>query len=85
MGLTDKTIRSYLDILTATFMVRQLQPWHENIRNIPDYNNLTQKGNKGAGILPFTGVRYGVPYYAKKPAKIKLAHGETKAQKVFGW
>jgi predicted AAA+ superfamily ATPase len=32
MGLTDKTIRSYLDILTATFMVRQLQPWHENIR-----------------------------------------------------
>nr|MBF0223511.1 ATP-binding protein [Desulfobulbaceae bacterium] len=31
MGLTDKTIRSYLDILTATFMIRQLQPWHENI------------------------------------------------------
>jgi len=32
MGLTDKTIRSYLDILTSTFMIRQLQPWHENIR-----------------------------------------------------
>jgi predicted AAA+ superfamily ATPase len=32
MGLSDKTIRSYLDILTGTFMVRQLQPWHENIR-----------------------------------------------------
>jgi len=31
MGLTDKTVRSYLDILTATFMIRQLQPWHENI------------------------------------------------------
>jgi len=31
MGLTDKTVRAYLDILTATFMVRQLQPWHENI------------------------------------------------------
>ena len=29
MGLTDKTVRSYLDILTGTFMVRQLQPWHE--------------------------------------------------------
>jgi uncharacterized protein len=29
MGLSDKTIRSYLDILTSTFMVRQLQPWHE--------------------------------------------------------
>ncbi len=32
MGLSDKTIRSYLDILTGTYMVRQLQPWYENIR-----------------------------------------------------
>jgi predicted AAA+ superfamily ATPase len=31
MGLSDKTVRSYLDILTDTFMVRQLQPWHENV------------------------------------------------------
>ena len=31
LGLSDKTIKSYLDILTGTFMVRQLQPWHENI------------------------------------------------------
>ncbi len=31
MGLSDKTIRSYLDLLTGTFMVRQLQPWYENI------------------------------------------------------
>jgi predicted AAA+ superfamily ATPase len=31
MSLTDKTVRSYLDILTGTFMVNQLQPWHENI------------------------------------------------------
>jgi predicted AAA+ superfamily ATPase len=31
MGLTDKTVRSYLDILSGTFMVRQLQPWYENI------------------------------------------------------
>jgi hypothetical protein len=31
LGLSDKTIRSYLDILSGTFMVRQLQPWHENI------------------------------------------------------
>jgi predicted AAA+ superfamily ATPase len=31
MGLTDKTVRSYLDILTGTFMVRQLQPWFENV------------------------------------------------------
>ena len=32
MGISDKTIRSYLDILTQTYMIRQLQPWHENIR-----------------------------------------------------
>ena len=31
MGLSDKTVRSYLDILTGTFMVRQLQPWFENL------------------------------------------------------
>jgi len=31
MGISDKTIRSYLDILSSTFMLRQLQPWHENI------------------------------------------------------
>jgi len=31
MGVSDKTVRSYLDILTAAFMVRQLQPWYENI------------------------------------------------------
>lgn len=31
MGLSDKTVRGYLDILTGTFMLRQLQPWHENI------------------------------------------------------
>lgn len=31
MGLTDKTVRSYLDILTGTYMVRQLQPWIANL------------------------------------------------------
>ncbi|MCP4295149.1 MAG: ATP-binding protein [Proteobacteria bacterium] len=31
MGLSDKTVRSYLDILTGTYMIRQLQPWYENI------------------------------------------------------
>ena len=31
MGLTGKTVRSYLDILSGTFMIRQLQPWYENI------------------------------------------------------
>ena len=31
MSLTDKTVRSYLDLLTGTYMVRQLQPWFENV------------------------------------------------------
>jgi len=31
MGLSDKTVRHYLDILTGTYLVRQLQPWHENL------------------------------------------------------
>jgi predicted AAA+ superfamily ATPase len=27
----DTTVKRYLDVLTGTFMVRRLQPWHENI------------------------------------------------------
>ncbi|MBI3140395.1 MAG: ATP-binding protein [Rhodocyclales bacterium] len=30
-GVADTTVRRYLDILSATFMVRQLQPWHANV------------------------------------------------------
>lgn len=30
INVSDKTARSYLDILTGAFMVRQLQPWFEN-------------------------------------------------------
>lgn len=30
-GASDVTMKKYLDILTGTFMVRQLQPWHENL------------------------------------------------------
>ena len=31
-GVNHTTIRRYLDILTSAFVVRQLQPWHENIK-----------------------------------------------------
>jgi uncharacterized protein len=31
MGLSEPTIRRYLDLLTQTLMVRQLPPWHENL------------------------------------------------------
>lgn len=30
-GISDMTVRHYLEILTQTFMIRLLQPWHENI------------------------------------------------------
>lgn len=30
-GVADSTIRHYLDILIATFVVRQLTPWHANL------------------------------------------------------
>ena len=31
LGLSDKTVRNYLDIFTGTYMTRQLPPWFENI------------------------------------------------------
>jgi predicted AAA+ superfamily ATPase len=30
-GVSDKTVRHYLDVLVATFMVRRLAPWQENL------------------------------------------------------
>jgi len=30
-GVADTTVRNYLDVLTSALVVRQLQPWHENI------------------------------------------------------
>jgi predicted AAA+ superfamily ATPase len=31
LGTTDQTARRYLDLLTHTFVLRVLQPWHENL------------------------------------------------------
>ncbi|HEY3047298.1 MAG TPA: ATP-binding protein [Polaromonas sp.] len=31
MGVSEPTIRRYLDTLTQTLMIRQLQPWYENL------------------------------------------------------
>jgi len=31
LGVSEPTVRNYLDTLTQTLMVRQLQPWHENL------------------------------------------------------
>jgi len=31
-GVADNTVRNYLDILTSAFVIRQLHPWHENLK-----------------------------------------------------
>lgn len=31
LGVTATTTRRYVDLLSHTFMIRQLQPWHENL------------------------------------------------------
>ena len=31
LGVGESTVRRYLDFLTQTYMIRQLQPWHENL------------------------------------------------------
>ncbi len=31
MGVADTTVRRYVDVLAGSFVVRLLQPWHENI------------------------------------------------------
>lgn len=32
LGVSEPTVRRYLDILTGLFMVRQLPPWHANLK-----------------------------------------------------
>ena len=31
LGISESTVRRYLDVLQTVFMMRQLQPWHENL------------------------------------------------------
>lgn len=31
LGVSEHTVRGYLDLLTGTFLIRQVQPWFENI------------------------------------------------------
>jgi len=32
LGINEVTVKRYVDVLSGVFMVRQLQPWHENIK-----------------------------------------------------
>lgn len=32
LGINEATVKRYLDVLSGVFMVRQLQPWHVNIK-----------------------------------------------------
>ncbi|MGI9427114.1 MAG: ATP-binding protein [Bythopirellula sp.] len=31
-GVTNKTVNHYLDVLTSSFVIHSLQPWHENLK-----------------------------------------------------
>ncbi len=31
LGISESSVRRYLDLLSGSYLVRQLQPWHENI------------------------------------------------------
>ena len=31
LGVSEHTVRRYLDLLTGTYLLRQLPPWHENV------------------------------------------------------
>jgi len=32
LGISETSVRRYLDILDGVFMIRQLKPWHENLK-----------------------------------------------------
>ncbi|MFZ2634669.1 MAG: ATP-binding protein [Desulfosalsimonadaceae bacterium] len=32
LGINESTVRRYLDLMEGVFMVRQLRPWHENLK-----------------------------------------------------
>jgi predicted AAA+ superfamily ATPase len=32
LGVSEPTARRYLDLMTGVFLIRQLQPWHENLK-----------------------------------------------------
>ncbi len=32
LGVSEPTVRRYLDILSGVFMIRQLLPWHANLK-----------------------------------------------------
>jgi len=31
LGISERTVRHYLDVLTGAYLIRQLQPWHANV------------------------------------------------------
>ena len=33
LGISEPTVKNWLDVLTGAYMVRQVQPWYENLQN----------------------------------------------------
>ncbi|PCI38208.1 MAG: hypothetical protein COB50_02645 [Thiotrichales bacterium] len=62
LGIANTTIKKYLDILVGTFMVRELKPWHENIKKRQVKQSKVYIRDSGIyhallGILSYTGLQ----------------------------
>ena len=58
-GVAHTTVQRYLDVLTETFMIRQLQPWHENLgkRQVKAPRLFVRDSGVLRALLGATGVR----------------------------
>jgi len=87
MAVSEPTIRRYLDILTQTMMVRQLQPWHENIGKRQVKAPSTHQGAE-LDLLMFRGERrVGVEFKRTDVPKItpsmRIAIDDLKLDSLF--
>lgn len=93
LNISNKTARHYADILAGTFMIRQLQPWHENIskrqvkshkiyfRDTGLYHGLLQiKDDNGLHLHPKLGASWEGFALEETIRQYQLAENE-----VFFW
>jgi predicted AAA+ superfamily ATPase len=52
VGVSEPTVRRYLDLLSGLYLVRQLLPWHENIRKRQVKSPKVYVRDSGLPMLP---------------------------------
>jgi uncharacterized protein len=92
-GISDTTVRKYMDILSGTFMIRILQPWHPNIpkrmvknpkiyfRDSGLYHSLLS-AERMRDIVSSTKIGYSWEGFALEQATKKI---NKRAQEVYFW